>query len=51
MRSKIEKPNIKKASYTLHHIKRAKLFTENFAMARLQDILRGWGLAVPPPHT
>ena len=28
-------------------INRAKLFTENPAMARLQDILRGWGLAVP----
>ena len=28
-------------SYTLHHIDRAKLFTENSAMARLRDILRG----------
>ena len=37
------------ASYTLHHIIRAKLFTENSAMARLRDILRGWGLAVPLP--
>ena len=25
----------------------AKLFTENSAMARLQDILRGWGSADP----
>ena len=33
------------ASYTLHHINRAKLFTENSTTARLRDILRGWGLA------
>ena len=39
------------ASYTLHHINRAKLFTENSAMARLRDILRGWGSAVPLQHT
>ena len=39
------------ASYNLHHINRAKLFTENSAMARLQDILRGWGSAVPLQHT
>ena len=38
------------ASYTLHLINRAKLFTENSAMARLWDILRGWGSAVPPQH-
>ena len=31
----------------LHHIDRAKLFTENSVMARLRDILRGWGSAVP----
>ena len=36
------------ASYTLHHIDRAKLFTENSAMARLGDILRGWGVSCPP---
>ena len=35
------------ASYTLHHISRAKLFTGNSAMPRLRHILRGWGLAVP----
>ena len=35
------------ASYTLHHINRAKLFTENSAMARIRDILRGWGPADP----
>ena len=29
------------ASNTLHHINRAKLFTENSAIARLRDILRG----------
>ena len=39
------------ASYTLHHINRAKLFTENSAMARLRDIPRGWGSAVPLRHT
>ena len=31
----------------LHHINRAKLFTENSAMARIRDILRGWGPADP----
>ena len=35
------------ASYTLHHINRAKLFTENSAMARIRDTLRGWGPADP----
>ena len=30
-----------RSSNTIHHIKRAKLFTENSAMARLWDILRG----------
>ena len=29
------------ASNTLHHINRVELFTENSAMARLRDILRG----------
>ena len=29
-----------KASYTLHHINRAKFSTENSAMARLRDILK-----------
>ena len=42
---------VSKLQYTLHHINRAKLFTENSAMPRLRDILRGWGLAVPPRHT
>ena len=32
---------------TLHHINRAKPFMENSAMARLRDILRGWGPADP----
>ena len=36
------------ASYTLHHINRVKLYTENSDMAGLRDILRGGGLAVPP---
>ena len=31
------------ASNNLHHINRAKLFAENSAMARLRDIVRGWG--------
>ena len=35
------------ASNTLHHINRAKLSTENSAMARLRDILRSWGPDVP----
>ena len=35
------------ASNTLHHINRAKLFTKNSAVARLQDILGGWGPADP----
>ena len=38
------------ASYTLHHINRVKLFTENSAMARLWDILSGWGSAIPLRH-
>ena len=36
---------------TLHHISRAKLFTENSAMARLRDILRSWGPADPLKYT
>ena len=32
------------------HISRAKLFTENSAMARLQDILRDWGPADPKTY-
>ena len=35
------------ASNTLHHINRVKLFTENSAMARLRDILKGWGPGDP----
>ena len=36
------------ASNTLHHINRAKIFTENFAMTRLRDILiEGWGPTDP----
>ena len=31
------------ASNTLHRINRVKLFTENSAMARLRDTLKGWG--------
>ena len=34
------------ASYTLYHINRAKLFTENSAVARLRDL----ALAVPPAY-
>ena len=29
------------ASYTLHHLSIAKLFTENSPITRLRDILRG----------
>ena len=32
------------------HINRAKRFTENSAMARLQDILRGWGQLTPKTY-
>ena len=35
------------ASNILHHINCAELFAENSAMARLRDILRGWGPADP----
>ena len=35
------------ATNTLHHIKRAKLHTKNSAMARFQDILRGWDQLTP----
>ena len=39
----------KQVSNTLHHMNRAraKTFTENSAMARLRDILRGLGPAAP----
>ena len=34
--------NSQQASNTFNHINRVKLFTENSALARLQDILRVW---------
>ena len=37
-------------SNALHHINRMKLFTENSAMSRLQDILRGWGRLSPETY-
>ena len=37
------------ASYTFHHINRAKLFTENSAMSRLPDILRVTGSCQDSP--
>ena len=37
----------KQVSNTLHHMNSAKTFTENSAMARLRDILRGLGPAAP----
>ena len=36
---------------TLHHINRAKLLTENFAMAGLHDILWGGGQLTPEIHS
>ena len=39
--------NNRSASYTLHHLNRVKLFMENSAMARLRDILEGWGPVDP----
>ena len=40
-------PIFEQASNTLHYLSRAKLFTENSALARLRDILGGWGPAAP----
>ena len=45
--SSVKEQICEQASYTLHHLNRAKLFTENSAMARLRDILKGWGSAFP----
>ena len=42
----VEERICEQASYTLHHINSAKLFSENSAMARLRDILRDWGSAL-----
>ena len=33
---------------SLHHINSVKLFTGNSAVARLRDILKGWGPGDPP---
>ena len=35
------------ASNTLNHINRAELFKKKTAMARLWDILKGWGQLTP----
>ena len=47
MYSSVKEQICEQASSTVHHINRAKPFTENSAVAKLQDIVRGLGPAEP----